>query len=170
MRAPFWLAILMSLLMTSAHAKEFSLSSTSLTDELSIPKPYTCDGINMSPEMDWQNAPQNTQTFALIVSDPDAPGGTFYHWVIYNLPKSSAKIPENAKSLPIGTQSALNSFGNRAYNGPCPPKGSTHHYIFSLYALNTSLQLADNADAAAVKQAMQNHVLGVAEFSLEFGH
>lgn len=143
----------------------FSLSSTATSDQGALPVLYTCDGKNTSPQIRWSGAPDKTQTFALILSDPDAPNGTFYHWVLYNIPKNISKLSEGIKTLPAGTLTGNNSAGESKYKGPCPPKGANHHYIFTLYALDTKLNLAAGADASALQTAMQSHVLSKAEFT-----
>lgn len=154
----------------SLAAARLTLDSTSLADQVSIPAAYTCDGKNISPELEWKNPPAHIQSYVFLLSDPDAPSGTFYHWILYNLPPSLTQLPEGVNHLPKGAMTGTNSFGKNQYNGPCPPRSATHRYVFSLYALNTDLKLPDGASADAVIQAMQNHVLDVAQFKLPFGH
>ena len=94
---------------------------------------FTCDGSNISPELHWQDAPAETKSFALVLSDPDAPGGTFYHWLVYNIPAATTNIAQG--SVPVGAKQIANDFGKEGYGGPCPPSGS-HRYFFRLYALD----------------------------------
>lgn len=162
------LAIIISLIsMTSAIAvatQPFTLTSSAAAEQGALPVLYTCDGKDISPQISWSGVPPKTQSFAMIVSDPDAPDGVFYHWVLYNLPKDTRSLEEGITEFPVGTTVGINSWGKASYNGPCPPKDTNHHYIFTLYALNKKLNLGDGVDAAHLTKAMQNHVLGRAEF------
>lgn len=123
----------------TAFAENFSLQSSAFSRNKKIDKVYTCEGNNISPAIFWKNEPANTKSFALILSDPDAPGGVFYHWILFNIPNTVHALSENIQTLPAGTLILKNSFGNAAYNGPCPPKGAAHHYVFTLYALDDNL-------------------------------
>jgi Raf kinase inhibitor-like YbhB/YbcL family protein len=145
---------------------QFVLSSTAIAPGAMIASDYACTGSDKSPTLSWSNAPQATKSFALIVQDPDAPGGTFIHWVAYNIPAQTTSLPAGVpKKAEIdgGGENGINSFGQLGYNGPCPPPGKMHHYHFLLYALDSSLNLGDKADAAAVEAAMKGHVLATAE-------
>lgn len=117
----------------------FKLQSTAFQDNQLIPVKYTCDGANISPPLYWQNVPNNTKSFILIMDDPDAPHGTWDHWIIYNLPRESSELPEGIKTsaLPIPAQLTYNSWHHKSYGGPCPPYGEKHHYYFKLYALKS---------------------------------
>lgn len=157
-------------LLNTTYAENLTLNSNNLINLSPIPIQYTCDGKNLSPDFNWDHAPKNTQSYTLIVSDPDAPNGTFYHWVIFNIPKSTTSLLEGEKNFIHPIIVGKNSWNNNTYKGPCPPKGSEHRYIFSLYALDTSLNLNADADAEAVTKAMQNHVLGETEIKATFGH
>lgn len=154
----------------SAYAEEatkkFALSTTAFLDEGVLPVLYTCDGKDLSPQLTWTDFPDKTQTFALILSDADAPGGTFYHWVIYNIPKSVTTI-EEGKIISTGTM-GKNDWGKAQYNGPCPPKGGAHTYTFTLYALDSKLDLPAGADAKSVIKAMQNHILDKAQLTTTY--
>ncbi len=129
-----------------------------------IPTRYTCDGEDISPPLTWSAGPPETQTYLLLVRDPDAPGGTFIHWVLYNIPRERTTLPEAVPPLPqvegIGMQ-GTNDFGPDVigYRGPCPPPGKAHRYYFTVYALNATLSLAPGASARAVRKAMKGHVL-----------
>lgn len=163
------------LFITSVHAEPgapatLTLNTTSFVNQKTVPVLYTCDGKDTSPEFDWTNLPANTKTITLIVSDPDAPGGTFYHWVLYNIPTSVSALQEGMNKIPAGAMIGKNSFGKLQYNGPCPPKGSIHSYVFTIYALDTKLGIANGADGETVITAMQNHILGEAGLSATFSH
>ncbi len=143
-------------------AMSFQLTSTAFTQGNAIPPIYTCSGKNISPPLAWSNPPAGTQSFALILDDPDAPGGTFTHWVLYNLPAAAGGLEENIPASPQlsdGSLQGRNSAGGSGYTGPCPPSG-THRYFFKLYALDSALSLPAGAGAAQLQQAMQGHILG----------
>ena len=138
----------------------------------SIPDRYTCVGRNASPQIIWGDVPQNTRSFALIVDDPDAPAGTWTHWLAYNIPGKQRGIPENidtAPRLPDGTMQGRNDFRKIGYGGPCPPRGhGPHRYFFRLYALDSPLQLEPGAGRAELERAMNGHVLEQAELMGRF--
>jgi Raf kinase inhibitor-like YbhB/YbcL family protein len=165
-----FLAGALSMTIITAHADTLSLESSSFKSNTSIPTKYSCDGSDISPQLSWSGAPDKTQSLALILSDPDAPSGTFYHWILYNMPKKMTSLQEAISSLPAGTQIGKNSRGNMSYNGPCPPKGATHRYIFTLYALDTTLHLAAGTDAEKLIEAMQTHILGQTSLQGTFHH
>ncbi len=139
--------------------------STAFSEGSSIPRQYTCDGANISPPLAWQDVPAGAQSLALIVADPDAPSGTFYHWLIFNLPASSAGLPEGlpptGATVPAGAVQGTSSFRKPGYGGPCPPSG-VHRYYFTLYALDTRLGLQARATASDLQAAMQGHLLAQA--------
>lgn len=124
-----------------------------------IPAKYTCKGENISPPLEFIDVPQNAKGLVLIVDDPDAPAGTWIHWIVFNIPISVSSIAENSK--PEGTL-GVTSFGKPGYGGPCPPSG-THRYFFKLYALDSTLDLSANADKKAVGEAMNGHIIEKAE-------
>jgi len=134
-----------------------TITSSAFSHKQPIPEQYTCKGKDINPPLSISGAPEQTQTLVLIMDDPDAPNGTWDHWIVYNI-KPTEQITEN--SIP-GTQ-ARNSFNKVDYGGPCPPSG-THRYFFKLYALDTSLELDSGADKRHVEQAMQGHILEQAE-------
>src|SRR5438552_10676499 len=118
----------------------FIISSPAFQAEGKIPSKYTCDGINISPPLEWKDPPAGTQSFALIHDDPDAPSGDWVHWVVWNIPPAKSGLPENFpkdKELKDGTRQGMTDFGKIGYGGPCPPSGS-HRYFFKLYALKQS--------------------------------
>ncbi|OAB61047.1 hypothetical protein AY599_15445 [Leptolyngbya valderiana BDU 20041] len=136
-----------------------NLSSTAFTVHTAIPKKYTCDGDDLSPPLNWDAPPEGTQSLALIVDDPDAPVGTFVHWVVFDISPETRQIAEGrAPSCTFGQ----NDFGKQKYGGPCPP-GGTHRYFFKLYALDTTLDLEAGATKADVLEAMEGHVLARGE-------
>ena len=110
------------------------LESKDFKDNSSIPSEFTCDGRDISPQLSWEDAPDETKSFALSVTDPDAPGGTWIHWLVYDIPRDVRSF--DLGSLPKGAKQAENDWGRREYGGPCPPSG-THRYIFTIYALDT---------------------------------
>ena len=153
----------------SSHAANFSLHSSSFKASSTIPALYTCDGRGLSPELSWQGVPAKTEAFALITADPDAPAGTWYHWVIYNIPASVSEIPQG-EILPAGAMLGTNSQGKTEYQGPCPPTTTIHRYVFTLYALDKKLSLPEGVDAKTLERAMQGHVLGKTSILGVFGH
>jgi len=145
-----------------ARGQTMNLSSTSFHDGSRIPAKYTCSGANISPQLAWSAPPAATVSLALIVTDPDAPRGTWVHWVLYNLPAGTRALPEGLPALgqlPDGALQGRNDFGEIGYGGPCPPPGSFHHYVFTLYALDAKLNLPAGEKRAQVEAAMQGHIL-----------
>lgn len=122
-----------------------------------IPTMYTCHGENKSPQLQW-NEIENAASYALIVEDPDAPKGTYIHWVLFNIPAHITELPEKVLASRIGAVDGINSAGKTGYFGPCPPSGM-HRYFFTLYALNIKLKLKNNATSAEVKNAMEGHII-----------
>jgi len=138
------------------------LSSTAFQQGTSIPKQYTGDGADKSPPLRWSEPPPGTQSFSLIVDDPDAPRGTWVHWVLFNLPAQTRELEEGVPAtatLPSGAKQGKNDFGNLGYGGPAPPKGKAHRYFFKLYALGTAVDLAPGATKAELENAMKGHIL-----------
>ncbi len=142
-----------------------TITSTAFTNNGMIPTKYTADGADVSPPLAFSNAPAGTKTFALICDDPDAPGGTWVHWVLYNLPAAVKSLPENVPPQPKHANGALqgkNDFGKIGYGGPAPPSG-THRYFFRVYALDTELKLSSGATKAQLVKAMAGHILAQGE-------
>jgi Raf kinase inhibitor-like YbhB/YbcL family protein len=138
------------------------LTSPAFTGGGEIPVKYSCNGQSISPPLDWGDGPPGTVSFALILEDPDAPVKNFTHWVIFNLPPDTQGLPEaipTDATLASGALQGKNGGGSTRYIGPCPPKGSPHHYRFTLYALDKSLDLVAGASKDQVLQAMQGHIL-----------
>ena len=148
---------------------ELSLTSTAFSDGAAIPREYTCDGEDISPPLTWTGAPSDTQSFALIVDDPDAPDPaapkmTWVHWVLYNISPSTTSLPRAVSSadLPPGTGEGLNDWKRTGYGGPCPPIGR-HRYFHKLYALDVQLSDLDTPTKADLEEAMNGHILASAE-------
>jgi Raf kinase inhibitor-like YbhB/YbcL family protein len=137
------------------------VTSSAFEDGDAIPARYTCEGLDVSPSLSWGSAIDGTRSLALIADDPDAPAGTFVHWVIYDLPPDTRGLPEdvpNQQTLPSGAAQGMNGAGSVGYMGPCPP-GGTHRYFFKLYALDTELGLGGGATKDEVLDAMEGHIL-----------
>lgn len=148
-----------------------TFTSDAFTQGQPIPGKYTCKGENISPALAWGEPPVGTQSFALIMEDPDAPGNTWVHWLLFNIPASSRGLPEAIASdatLPDGSMSGNSSFGKPGYDGPCPPSG-THHYVFKLYALDEMLAISAGADKGELEKAMVGHILAQGELTGIFG-
>ena len=146
----------------------FRITSRAFKEGGDIPAHYTADGENVSPPLDWQEPPLGTRSFALIVEDPDAPGGIFTHWLVYNIPAGVMVFPEAfppLKALPNGTRQGVNDFGGIGYQGPDPPSG-THRYIFRVYALtSTTLELEDGVKRPQLEKSIQRRMVGQAELT-----
>jgi Raf kinase inhibitor-like YbhB/YbcL family protein len=139
-----------------------SLSSSAFKEGDKIPIKYTCDGQDMSPPLEWSEPPQLTKAFALIMDDPDAPGGVFTHWVLFNLPADVRQLAEGIPTqerLENGALQGKNDFGRLGYGGPCPPHGPAHRYRFALYALDKLLDLRPGASKKQVLDAMKGRIL-----------
>jgi len=149
---------------TELPATEATMSLTLTSDAFangqSIPAKYSCVGKNISPALSWNESPVGTKSFALIVDDPDAPMGTWVHWVLFNIPASTQSLQENADSSAM--TAGKNSSGNTRYDGPCPPSG-THRYFFKLYALDSTLSLSPGATKEQVLKEMEGHILAQGE-------
>lgn len=137
------------------------MTSNAFTEGAMIPQRYTCDGENISPPLFWTGVPSGTRSLALICDDPDAPVGTWDHWVLYNIPAEATGLPENVPEkavLDTGAVHGSNSWGRIGYGGPCPP-GGTHRYFFKIFALDTLLDIKSGATTSRLLEAMQDHVL-----------
>lgn len=142
-------------------AMTLTLTSNAFKHEAAIPARYTCTDADLSPELTWSGAPDATASFALIMDDPDAPGSTWVHWIVFNLPADTTTLPEGINSdddLPGDALHGQNSWRRSDYGGPCPPSG-THRYFFKLYALDSTLDLAPGATKTDVLAAMEGHIL-----------
>jgi Raf kinase inhibitor-like YbhB/YbcL family protein len=146
----------------SGDSSALDVSSSAFEDNATIPTVYTCDGDNTSPPLAFAGVPQDAQSLALIMDDPDAPGGTFVHWVVWNIDPATTDVAAN--TVPGSGTQGLNGVGQGTYIGPCPPDGE-HHYYFKLYALDARLDGLDpaSADKAALEQAIEGHIIAQAE-------
>jgi Raf kinase inhibitor-like YbhB/YbcL family protein len=152
---------------TEEPSMPFELTSTAFTQGEPIPVQYSCDGDDISPPLSWGNPPAGTQSLALIMDDPDAPGGTWDHWILFNIPADMRELQEN---LPITGKNqdpnaifvGNNSWGRADYGGPCPPSG-THRYFFKLYALDTTISLLPGATKQELLNNMDGHILAETE-------
>jgi len=148
-------------------AMAFKVKSSAFGSGAEIPKKFTCEAADVSPALEWSEAPAKSASFALIADDPDAPVGTWVHWVLWNLPASAQSLPEGVakrEQLDDGTRQGRNDFRKIGYNGPCPPPGKPHRYFFRLYALDAKLDLAPGATRQELDAAMKGHILGEAEY------
>ena len=143
----------------SPELNEFQLTSTAFENNGDIPKKYTCEGGDINPPLTIKNIPAKTKSLALTISDPDAPEGTWSHWVVYNISPNTREIIENTNP---GTE-GLNDFGKYTYGGPCPPNEKLHHYIFRLYALNTVLNINEGPTLNEVEKAVRWHTIAKAK-------
>jgi Raf kinase inhibitor-like YbhB/YbcL family protein len=150
----------------------FQLTSLAFQQGGAIPKKHTGEGRNVSPPLKWSDPPEGTRTFALICEDPDAPRGTFTHWVIFNLPAKARELTEGTPTeaaLPDGAGQEKNDFGKVGYGGPMPPPGKPHRYFFTLYALDQKLDVQPGATRAQVVAAMKGHILSEAQLMGTYG-
>jgi Raf kinase inhibitor-like YbhB/YbcL family protein len=147
----------------SSASLPLSLTSSAFSHQSAIPAQYTCDGGNISPPLAWGRIPSGTQSLALIVDDPDAPGGAWAHWVLYNLPTSASGLIEDVSSLPAGTLEGLNDWNATGYGGPCPPSDGPHRYFHKLYALDVTLPDLSQPTKAELELAMRGHILEATE-------
>ncbi|HYR57826.1 MAG TPA: YbhB/YbcL family Raf kinase inhibitor-like protein [Chthoniobacteraceae bacterium] len=139
-----------------------TVTSSAFQANGSIPAKYTCDGGDASPPLAWTGAPAGAKTLALICDDPDAPAGTWVHWVLFGLPASAGELPEKIEplaTLPNGARQGTNDFKKLGYGGPCPPPGKPHRYFFKLYALDIDVALKPGASKQDLLHAIEHHVL-----------
>ena len=151
---------------TEKELRVMNLTSTAFENGRPIPVRHTGDGADVSPPLQWSGAPEGTKSFALICDDPDAPAGTWVHWVLYGLPAATKELPEKipaVESLPGGARQGLNDFRRIGYGGPLPPPGGPHRYFFKLYALDAEPALRSRATKADLVRAMAGHILGEAQ-------
>jgi len=141
---------------------DIKITSRAFEDGGKIPSKYTCDGEDISPPLQWEAVPDGTASIAVISDDPDAPMGTWVHWVLFNLPPDTRELKENFpddETLADGTRQGITDFGATGYGGPCPPSG-THRYFFKIYALDKKIDVAIIVDKAQLLQEMEGHILG----------
>lgn len=142
---------------------ELTVTSAAFTEGATLDSKFTCDGSDVSPPLQWKGAPPGAKSFAIIVDDPDAPAGTWVHWVLFNLPPATISLSENlpkTSALPNGAGQGFNSFDEVGYRGPCPPLGKAHRYFFKVYALDTMLSLGGHPRKKDLLKAMEGHILG----------
>jgi Raf kinase inhibitor-like YbhB/YbcL family protein len=145
----------------------FAVRSTTFPNGGEIPRKYTCSGENISPALTWSATPPKTQSLVLIADDPDAPAGTWTHWIIWNIPSPAALLPEAVppnESLDNGARQGRNDFNRIGYGGPCPPPGRPHRYFFRLYAVDARLDLKPGSARSELESAMKPHVVAQAEW------
>jgi hypothetical protein len=175
-KTPFCVALLALATMTAFAADgapAMALTSPAFEQGKPIPVRFSCEGADVSPALAWTGVPEGTRSLALICDDPDAPGGAWCHWVVYNLPPSVQGLPEHVSpdDAPADGQASQggNSWGRLKYAGPCPPPGKAHRYVFTLYALDTTLVMKPGATKDALLNAMARHVMAQAELTGTFG-
>ena len=159
------ISFILLFLLNISWAAGFYLVSPNFSAYNRIPSEYTCDGRNISPALEWQNPPSGTKSFALVVTDPDATMGTWYHWIVYNIPATTHGFVEGIQHLPAGSEVAANSWYDYFYSGPCPPLGENHHYFFTLYALNTYLHPQQQITKNNIIRLLRGKILGTAELT-----
>jgi len=145
--------------------EKIDVTSSAFVHGGKIPSKYTCDGVDISPPLKWDSAPEETKSLAVICDDPDAPMGTWVHWVIYNIPPVVTELPENIhqeRLLRNKSKQGINDFRRIGYGGPCPPRGS-HRYFFKIYALDTVLELEAGIKKEELVRAMEGHILASGE-------
>lgn len=138
------------------------ISSPAFAERQMIPMKHTCDGDDLSPPLRLEGVPSGTKTIALICDDPDAPVGTWVHWVLYNVPATVSELSQGVPTrdvIPSGAKQGMNDFGGIGYGGPCPPRGSSHRYFFKVYALDAGLSLKARATKKDLTDAMKGHIL-----------
>jgi len=163
----------LSMVLTAKNSisAQMSLKCDAFSNGDMIPVRYTCNGINISPPMKWNNLPKGTKSLTIICYDPDAPAGTWTHWVYYNIPPQKSRLPEHIQRtgyLRDGSIQGKNDFGKIGYCGPCPPYG-IHRYYFKLFALDTVLNLPEGISRAGLLKAMRGHIIQEAELMARYG-
>ena len=155
----------------NASSSKIELKTTSFTPDGFIPKRFTCEAADVSPALAWTDPPTGTQSFAIIEDDPDAPSGTFVHWLVYDLPATYRRLGEALSGndqMPGGGRQGTNDFSRTGYSGPCPPPGRPHRYFIRLYALDVRLDLRPAATRNELEAAMKGHILAQAELMGRF--
>src|ERR1039458_2244907 len=153
-------------------AMSLAVTTTVFSPGGAIPKGCTCDGADASPDLSWFGAPAGVQSFALIADDPDAPVGTWTHWLVWNIPAQSTGLPKGVpkeETLGNGTRQGRNDFRRIGYGGPCPPPGKPHRYFFKVYALDAKLDVRAGANKDELGRAMKGHVLAQGELMGKYG-
>lgn len=166
------LSIILNLfIIMAAHAADFTLKSAAFLNNQRIPTPYTCDGQDISPQLSWENPPANTQSFVLIMDSPDWSAGLVNFWILFNIPSTMKELVKGANQQLPQEIIALSNFYNEAtYRGPCPPDGNEHHYVFTLYALDKTLDLGSDVELNDLMIAIKGHILGQAILTGVYSH
>jgi Raf kinase inhibitor-like YbhB/YbcL family protein len=149
-----------------------AITSTAFTEGAAIPKKHTCDGQDLSPPLAFSGVPVGAKSLALICDDPDAPMGTWVHWVLWGMPPSTPALPEGVPTdaqLPGGMKQGVSSARSAGYHGPCPPPGKPHRYFFKLYALDAEMNLSERTNKSALEEAMKGHILAEAQIMGRYG-
>lgn len=172
MRRVVWLLLLLGLACGDDGAPQGAVGRVSLRSPAfphggTIPRRYTCDGPNVAPPLVWGPAPPGTRAWALVVTDPDAPGGRFVHWVLVDLPARARGVLEGGRAA--GARQGRNDFGRLGWAGPCPPPGRPHRYVFTLYALRSPTGLPTGASAAELQRALSGRVVAVGQLVGRYG-
>jgi Raf kinase inhibitor-like YbhB/YbcL family protein len=144
-----------------------SLTSPAFSDGENIPRRYSCEGDDLIPPLSWAGLPPDTAELAILFDDPDAPGGTFTHWVVWGIDPAAGGVTEG--EVPEGAGQGANDFGRTGYGGPCPPRGSSHRYYFTLFALSEGVSLKEGASAGDLKAAVEGKTLAKAQLWGRFG-
>ena len=161
----FGLAVIGLVAAEKARKDQMQLTSAAFIEGAAIPAKYTCDAKNVSPPLKWIGVPAGAKSLVLIVDDPDAPGGTWVHWVLYDLPATTSELGEDlpkSQYIAGGAKQGLNDFKHLGYGGPCPPRGNPHRYFFKLYALDVLLDLKPGLTKQDLEHAMDKHILAQA--------
>jgi Raf kinase inhibitor-like YbhB/YbcL family protein len=159
---------LVTVAIAGGTAGAFELTSPAFANGAGVPVRHTCDGADVSPALAWKDAPAGAKAFALVCEDPDAPAGTWTHWVAYDLPAGRRDLPEGVphdQTLADGSRQGMNDFRKLGYGGPCPPPGPAHRYVFKLFALDAPTGLEPGATRQQLLQAIARHTVGTAELT-----
>jgi hypothetical protein len=152
---------------SSASEPKITVTSSAFSPGGNIPEQFSCKGTNLNPPLQFSGIPANAKSLVLIMDDPDAPGGLFTHWLVWNIDPATTHISE--RSLPAGAVQGSNDFGNAGYGGPCPPSG-THRYFFRIFALDQKLDLKSGAKRKALENALAGHIVAQGELMGRFSH
>ncbi len=158
--------------MGGAEKSSIKVTSGAFAEGEMIPAQFTCGGANVSPPLAWAGVPPEAKSLALVVEDPDAPGGTFVHWVVYNLPATAKELPQGVPArgdIAGGGRQGMNDFGKHGYGGPCPPPGAAHRYYFKLYALNADFKLPDDTTKPLLLKAIYGHIVDQGQLTGKYG-
>ncbi len=170
---PYWHVLCVQLRVTIQNQEkqmDMQMRSPAFKPGSRIPSRYTCEGDDISPPLSWSEGPEGTRSYAVILDDPDAPSGTWTHWLLFNIPADRTSLPENLRrnrELPDGSRQGVNDFTQTGYGGPCPPDGA-HVYCFRIFALDSVLDLDSEIKGADLLTAMESHVLADGVLKAEY--